>query len=318
VSAGWILLTVGVAFSTALAIGLPSRLAGRRRVALLGTVGAGLVLSVALTQVIIPALSRHLSRRAVVDVYRRAATGGEPLARYRVEGQGAAAWTASPGPVLPTREALAEYLRRPQRVFALVAAEEMASVDEAIKAGGGSYGVLDASSRLLLLSNRLAPGQEDRNPLRRNVWMSADPAARPPWPAARVPLKTVFGEAIELVGADFPSTVRRPGSVPVTLTFRVLRRPPAGYGIFMHLEQSGSFINGDHQPVEGTFPTAHWLPGEYIRDEHTVELPLALTSAGSYRVLVGFWPGGNRPRLKITSGDNDGADRCPLGMLVVR
>jgi 4-amino-4-deoxy-L-arabinose transferase-like glycosyltransferase len=314
VSAGGLLLGVGLLFSGALAVGL----ATRRRAALLGTVAIGLALAVALVQVLVPQLSRHLSRKAVVDVYRHSAANGEPLARYRVEGPGAAAWHAAPGPVLATREALAGYLRRPERSFALVGAEELASVDEAIKAGGGSYGVLDASSRLLLLTNRLLPGEEDRNPLRRNVWTPAVEGARPPWPAPRVKTTSVFGGAVELLGADFPSTVRRPGGLPVTLTFRVRQRPPAGYGIFMHLEDASGITNGDHQPVEGTFPTAFWLPGEFIRDEHTIDLPLALTSAGSYRLLVGMWPGGNRARLPVTSGETDGNDRVPLGMVTVR
>jgi hypothetical protein len=120
------------------------------------------------------------------------------------------------------------------------------------------------------------------------------------------------------VGADFPSTVRRPGGVLVVLTFRVRKRVPAGYGIFMHLEDASGITNGDHQPVGGTFPTAYWLPGEFIRDEHTIDLPMALTTAGTYKLLVGMWPGGNRTRLPITAGDTDGADRCPLGMVTVR
>jgi hypothetical protein len=224
--------------------------------------------------------------------------------------------------VLPTREALAEHLRQGgARRFALVAADELAALDEAIKTGGGSYAVLDASSRLMLLVSRLEPGEQDRNPLRRNVWMApaGEPSARPPWPAPRVTASTVFGDAIELVGADFPSSVRRPGSLSLALVFKVLRRPPPGYGIFVHLEQPGEgLINGDHQPVGGLFPTARWLPGEWVRDEHVISLPLEVTGSPTYHLLVGLWPGGNRRRLPITAGATDGVDRAPLGTVLVR
>jgi hypothetical protein len=133
-----------------------------------------------------------------------------------------------------------------------------------------------------------------------------------------VSTSAVFAGAVELVGADFPLAVRRPGSLRLVLVFRVLRRPPPGYGIFVHLEQPGALLNGDHQPVGGGFPTARWLPGEYVRDEHVIELPLEVTVSPTYRLLVGFWPGGNRPRLPITAGASDGADRSPLGTVTIR
>jgi hypothetical protein len=42
------------------------------------------------------------------------------------------------------------------------------------------------------------------------------------------------------------------------------------------------------------------------------------TPAGTYSVLVGFWPGGEGKRLKITAGHNDGADRARLGTIEIR
>jgi hypothetical protein len=322
VRAGGLLLGIGVAFAVtvAVALGLDLRAGGRRRAAIAAALGVALAFAVLLDHWLVPALSRHLSRRALVDVYRRAATAGQPLARYRARGEGAGTWHVAPGPELPTRDALVQYLRGAERRFALVSTAELASLDEGIKLGGGSYAVLDASSRLLLVASRLAPGEEDRNPLLRNVWTSPDPAgpARPPWPEPRVTTSAVFAGAVELVGADFPLTVRRPGSLHLALVFRVLRRPPAGYGIFVHLEQPGALLHGDHQPVGGVFPTARWLPGEHVRDEHVIELPLEVTTSPTYRLLVGFWPGSNRPRLPITAGASDGADRCPLGTVTVR
>jgi hypothetical protein len=283
-------------------------------------VGLALLSATLVSQGLVPALSRHLSPRQVVEAWRRAATGSEPLARYRVDGQGASALRSAPGPTLHAPAALVAHFAGPARAFAVVAADQLAAVDEALQVARLSYGVLDASSsRLLLLSNRLAAGEEDRNPLRRHVWMAVGPDDRPPWPAPRVARSTVFADAVQLVGADFPASVRRPGRFPLTLVFKVLRRPPPAHNVFVHLALPGQpLVNGDHQPVGGTFPTAHWVPGEYIRDQHEIELPLAVTSPGRYELFVGLWPGGNRPGIRITAGETDGHDRCPLGTVVVR
>jgi 4-amino-4-deoxy-L-arabinose transferase-like glycosyltransferase len=309
-----LMLAGGLAFAAALLAAFTVR-----RWAAWVALALALVMAALLSHVLVPALSVHFSPRTVVGTFLRA-TGGQPLARFRVEGQEGHALRAVPGPTLATREALVSHLAAPARAFAVIGAEVLAPVDEALQSARVSYAVLDASSsRLLLLVNRLAPGELDQNPLRKHVFLPATPDAKPPWPPPRVPVRAVFAGAVELLGADFPETVHRPGKLPLTLHFRVIARPPPGQGIFVHLELPGQqLVNGDHQPVGGTFPTAHWLPGEYINDQHDVDLPLGVTASGTYRVLVGIWPGGNRPRLPITSGASDGSDRAPLGTVIVK
>jgi hypothetical protein len=41
------------------------------------------------------------------------------------------------------------------------------------------------------------------------------------------------------------------------------------------------------------------------------------TPAGTYTLLVGFWPGGEK-RLHITAGNNDGVDRTRVGVIEIR
>ncbi|NTU63248.1 MAG: hypothetical protein HGB05_07560 [Chloroflexi bacterium] len=37
------------------------------------------------------------------------------------------------------------------------------------------------------------------------------------------------------------------------------------------LDRSGQQIAGkDNQPVNGTYPTSHWMPGEYVVDEYVI------------------------------------------------
>jgi hypothetical protein len=209
-----------------------------------------------------------------------------------------------------------------------VAADELAALDVALKQGQVPYYVVDASSsRFLLITNRLDPGQQDQNPLKKNVWMppgggavssAATEGVRPPW-TWRVPVAATFGDSIELVGADFPETVRRPGKIPLDLIFRVKTRPPGSYKIFLHFDgPAAPRLIGDHDPLNKSFGTSFWLPGEFIRDHYETDVPLMTTPAGTYNVFVGFWPGGEGKRLKVTQGSHDGVDRVRLGSIEIK
>ena len=299
------------------------------RYGLQAAVGAAIVFGFVTTQVIVPLLSTHLSFKPALESYTKYAKHGERFGRYRIDAKGTAFYSGISMIELPTQDRVAAFLHDSARVFVLVAAEELGSLDSALKSGQQAYYVVNAaSSRFLLLSNRLDAGETDQNPLRNNVWMAPtspvandgkwNPNEKPPW-SWRVPAAATFADTIELVGANFPETLRRPGKITLELFFRVKSHPPSGYKIFVHVDGPASpRLLGDHDPVGKTFPTANWLPGEYIRDVYDIDAPLMTTPAGTYRILVGFWPGGDGKRLKITAGPNDGADRLLLGSLEIK
>ena len=263
-----------------------------------------------------------------MQTYAKYAKHGERFGRYRVEGQGAAFYGGQTMTELTNQEQVIQFLRGPDRVFALVSADELAALDAALKQAQLPYYAVDAtSSRFLLLSNRLSDGEQDQNPLKKNVWMAPtnpgntgqwNPSEHPPW-TWRLNQSATFGDAIEIVGADFPPTARRPGKVTLSLFFRVKARPPGTYKIFVHLDGPATpRVIGDHDPVGKAFPTGSWLPGEYIRDVYDIDIPLMTTPAGTYRIFIGFWPGGEGRRLKITQGPNDGADRLLVGTIEIK
>ena len=300
---------------------------GLGRYGLQGSIACAIFFAFYLTQVIVPALSINLSFKPVLESYAKFARDGEKIGRYRVEGHGSSFYGKQTLIDLPSQDRVVSFLRDPQRVFALVAADELAALDAAFKQAGVPYHAVDASSsRFLLLSNQLAPGQHDDNPLLKNVW--TPPVAgntnatagndKPPW-TWRVPVTATFGDSIQLVGADFPQSVRRPGRIPLDLYFKAKTRPPGGYKIFVHFDGPAAPRGiGDHDPVNRAFPTSFWLPGEYVRDHSETDVPLMTTPAGTYTVYIGFWPGGEGKRLKITDGPNDGADRVRLGTLEIK
>lgn len=280
------------------------------------------------SQYLLPVLSKHFSMKPVLDSYTRFAKQGEEVGKYRIEAQGSAFLGGRTLTDLKTQDQLLAFLRKPDRVFAMVPTEDLASLDAAFKLARIDYTVLDAaSSKFLLISNRLGSGEQDQNPLKKDVWMVPEFAERGgefrdddqvPW-KWRIRLNSSFdGGKIELVGANFPETIRRPGKVPLELFFRVKMRPPAGYKIFVHFDGPATpRVIGDHDPLGKMFPTTYWYPGEYIRDRFDVDVPLMTTPAGRYTIYIGFWPGGEGKRLKVT-GENDGADRVRVGTLEIK
>jgi hypothetical protein len=294
-------------------------------------VAVAVLFSFYLAESLVPRLSTHLSFKPVLESYTKFAHAGEKIGKFRVEGHGSSFYSKQTMVELPSQERVVQFLRDPERVFAMVAADELAALDAAFKQASVPYYVVDASSsRFLLLTNRLDPGQNDENPLKKNVWMSPvaasaapgasgeAPSEKPPW-SWRVPVTATFGDSIELIGADFPPTVRRPGKIPLDLYFHVKARPPGSYKLFVHFDgPAAPRVIGDHDPLNHTFGTSYWLPGEYIRDHYETDVPLMTTPAGSYTIYFGFWPGGEGKRLKVMAGPNDGVDRVRLGTIEIK
>jgi hypothetical protein len=292
-------------------------------------VGCAVFFSFVVAQYLVPALSTHFSFKPVLESYSKFAKAGEKIGKYHVEGHGAGFYGREKMVDIPSQDQLVQFLRDGGRVFALVSTDDLAALDNAFKSAALNYVVVDASSsRFLLMSNRLGEGESDRNPLKENVWMAPTPPTtpsgewkaneKPPW-TWRVPVAATFADSIELVGAEYPTSIRRPGKIPLDLTFRVKARPPGGFKIFVHFDGGAApRLIGDHDPVGKAFPTAHWLPGEYVRDRFDVDVPLMTTPSGTYTLFVGFWPGGEGKRLKITAGPNDGSDRVRIGTLEIK
>jgi hypothetical protein len=286
-----------------------------------GALGVAVLFAFYLAQGLVPQLSTHLSFKPVLESYAKFAHEGEKIGKYRIEGHGSTFYSKQAMVELPTQDRVVQFLRDPARVFAMVPTDELSALDAAFKQGRVPYFVVDASSsKFLLVTNQLAPGQRDENPLAKYVWTppAGDPSAKPPW-NWRVPLSTTFGDAVELIGADFPTSVRRPGKIPLDLYFRVKAKVPGSYKIFLHFDgPAAPRVIGDHDPVNHAFGTNYWLPGEYIRDHYETDVPLMTTPAGTYTVYMGFWPGGEGKRLKVTQGNHDGADRIRLGTIEIK
>jgi len=135
-------------------------------------------------------------------------------------------------------------------------------------------------------------------------------------PADDCPLATVevapvqeglanFAGLVLLLNAEVGSTNVRPGGpVPVALQWRALRAMEEDYTVFVHLVGPDGRLHGqvDTWPVQGSYPTSRWTPGEKLTDLYEVRLaPDA--PPGHYRVEIGWYLLATMGRLQIVNVD---------------
>jgi hypothetical protein len=94
-----------------------------------------------------------------------------------------------------------------------------------------------------------------------------------------------------LVGVNGWDTAVAPGeTLEVELVWLALATADASYRVFVHLvDGAGALIaQSDAIPDHWTRPTTGWLPGEYIRDRHTLTLPPEAPPA-PYTLRLGWY-----------------------------
>jgi 4-amino-4-deoxy-L-arabinose transferase-like glycosyltransferase len=101
-----------------------------------------------------------------------------------------------------------------------------------------------------------------------NVWRGNRMLDKPP---INHPLNVKLGEAIELAGYNLD---RSGAAIQLTLIWKSLKAVDQDYTVFTHvLDQAGQQLAGkDNQPMQGAYPTSHWMPGEYVIDEYAIPM----------------------------------------------
>jgi 4-amino-4-deoxy-L-arabinose transferase-like glycosyltransferase len=109
-------------------------------------------------------------------------------------------------------------------------------------------------------------------------------------------LNVTLGDAIELAGYNIDRTAT---ALKLTLIWKALKTIDADYTVFTHaLDQAGQLLAGkDNQPVNGTYPTSHWMPGEYVIDEYVIPV-----TAEDFVIEVGLYDPETGARLGETVG----------------
>ncbi|MCA9946315.1 MAG: DUF2723 domain-containing protein, partial [Anaerolineales bacterium] len=115
---------------------------------------------------------------------------------------------------------------------------------------------------------------------------------------------TNFEDKIALLAVNLPDSVLQPGGLlDVTLTWQALVPLAEDYTVFVQVLDANDQLVGqiDSWPVQGTFPTSQWTPGEIVEDRHQVQLASEMPP-GQYRVQVGFYLLQTLRRLSVLDG----------------
>jgi len=265
-----------------------------------------------------PRLSSRWSPKQVFTAYSTHAEEAEPLGTLGI-GASAASYYAGPGVAsfqgVPNAF---DWLSRGEgRRWLLVRESDLARLNSLYRGKSvppANLPVLDAhSSDIVLVSNRLEPGERNENPLTTRV------SSQRPEPGR--PLDVELGEELAVLGWD----VRTPAGMPVdevspgveydfNIYFEVRRRVSTIWETFIHIDGYQRRYNGDHPTLGDRYPFSLWRPGDYLVDTHRFSFDPSFTP-GTYNVFFGLFKGSRR--LEVTKGPHDD-NRIVAGTLAVR
>lgn len=120
-----------------------------------------------------------------------------------------------------------------------------------------------------------------------------------------------------------PLPVKAGQPLHLTLTWRVLARPRAGYTVFIHLIDAGGapWVGHDYTPLGGAFPSYLWFPkwleGQQVIDPYRLVIP-PTTPPGQYWLEVGMYEMGSIRRIpQFNFAGTMVGDRYILGPVTV-
>jgi len=113
----------------------------------------------------------------------------------------------------------------------------------------------------------------------------------------------------------------RPGdTLRLTLEWEAAQPVQETYKVFVHVLGAHGLpiAQQDNEPVNGTYPTSRWRPGERVSDPYAIRLPSDL-APGEYQVEVGMYRISDLARLPVLGKDGNVVDdKVFLKPVVVR
>jgi hypothetical protein len=174
--------------------------------------------------------------------------------------------------------------------------------------------VLDArSSEILLLSNKLLPGEKNENPYK--DWILDEP----PNPTRK--LDANLGGQLDVVGWDVTDTDGKAVESVVPqkdyqfrIYYHVTAAISGSWETFIHIDGFQRRFNGDHQTLDNKYAFHLWRVGDYVCDIYTFQLEPNFTP-GDYDVFFGLFIGSRR--LEVKRGHHND-NRLEAGHLRIR
>lgn len=283
------------------AFGAPTRAIGLLGAVLLAWAG---LMNLGVTS----AMTTNFSQKEIISRYAELKSADEPLMTYDLDPRNSSFYARSLDVL--DRQAFRERIPAADRLFAIIPRKNLASINKDFRAlTGRTMPVLDDRGyRFLLISNQLRDGEVDYNPITRALISELPPGV--------TKTNHVFDDRIELVGWKLDPATPRPGAeLTMSLFWRAKKAISGRWKVFVHIDAPGQRIHGDHDPVEGMFPTDNWKPGDLIRDDHRIIVKRTV-ARNNYTFYVGLFRGGTR--MPITVGDKDQENRAKIGRVRVQ
>jgi len=254
------------------------------------------------------ALTTQFSQRGIIERYEALAGDDEPLYRYRLANKNSSFYARGLDEL--SRKDFAARADDEARFFAIIPRDQLAAINtEFRRAVDRTLPVLDdGGARFLLVSNRVREGEDDRNPI--NTALITE------LPKGATAVDINFDDKIQLVGWKLDPAQPSPGA-PLTMHmyWKALVDNPGTWKVFVHIDAAGQRIHGDHEPVEGLFPSRNWRKDDLVDDAHRVTVKRTI-SGGKFTFYAGLFRGSKR--MEIKSGPKDRENRARLGTVVVK
>jgi 4-amino-4-deoxy-L-arabinose transferase-like glycosyltransferase len=289
-----------------------------RRFGVLAAIGVAVVMGLYLSLVYTPSLSHHFSYKNVFDTYQKLQKGGEPVGIMGVSGSGPEFYARGKLEKLADLNGLTAFLKRDERVFAVAQASDNCAIRQASVVGSFPYHVASTeNSRFWLYTNRLGPGETDKNPLATRLYREPPRAPQIPVSAKYVPASAGQTGELELLGVDMPAKVKKGSTFTMKVYFKVNAKLPQNYQMFVHFDRGSVRFQGDHWPLDNLCASQYWQPGDYVVDSFEVTAGQAFSPHGPHDVWLGLFTGGSGTwkNMTVTSGNGDKANRVKVGTL---
>ncbi len=267
-------------------------------------------------------VNQNLSPRSAIETFIANAGPGESLVAFRTSGAVGRFYGHNESfEEISNQAELFKRMSGDERVWFFFKREEAPSLDLAYKETNHDHiPVVDARTwRFLLATNKPLPGMKSQNPISDLVRLA------PPRPGFSVFAN--LDNKVEYLGYDLETRHMKPtadGSrdiwagamekVTLTTYWHCTDRVNGSYQFFIHVDGFGLRLNGDHDVLQGEYPTRYWRPGDYLVDRFTMEVPIHFRP-GSYSIYMGLFQGDNR--LPQVSGPGQD-DRILAGILTVK
>ncbi|MFQ5594357.1 MAG: ArnT family glycosyltransferase [Anaerolineae bacterium] len=135
-------------------------------------------------------------------------------------------------------------------------------------------------------------------------------------PASALPIRTGFGEQVQLLGYELQAESVHPGEpFRLTLYWRALVDIDRDYSVFIHLVDDNELIvaQRDSYPSGGNAITSRWPVGPLIVDQHTVQIPSTAPAPLQTRLKIGLYDYQSGTRLMVA----DDGDSVVLGTVSI-